>query len=172
MDKSGNQRLLGKLVVIALAMFCFGFALVPFYEKICEVTGINNVTKADEVENTQVDRSRAVKMTFDTNIRDQLPVTLKGPAAIMINPGGLQQVEYTIENLSQETLKLQAIPSYGPTVAAQHFKKLECFCFKQQVLQPGEKRTLPVVFVVDTGLPAEVKDLTLSYTLFKVAGAS
>lgn len=171
MDKRDNLRLLGKLMVAALLMFGFGFALVPFYEKICEVTGNNAVVSADEVGNTQIRRDRTIRVTFDANVREQLPVVLRAPAkAMQIHPGQLYHLDYTIENLSQERLKVQAIPAYAPLRAAAYFKKLECFCFRQQTLEPGEKRKLPVVFVVDAAIPDDVFDLTLSYTLFRVAG--
>ncbi len=173
MDKQENQRLLRKLIVVALVMFAFGFALVPFYEKICEVTGINSLMKADAVENTQVDRTRLLRVSFDANVRDQLPVRLIAPREVMqVHPGQLYHLEYLIENTSQQRQKVQAIPAYAPLQAAAHFKKLECFCFNQQTLEPGEKRKLPVVFIVDATLPAEVIDLTLSYTLFRVAGSN
>lgn len=171
MDKGENRRLLLKLIVAALGMFGFGFALVPFYEKICEVTDNNSVVKADEVRNTQVRTDRLVNITFDASIRDNLPVVLTPPHGVMkIHPGKLYTLQYQVENRSRERLKVQAIPGYAPLKAASHFKKLECFCFRQQVLEPGEKRTLPVVLVVDGELPDDVFDLTLSYTLFRVAG--
>lgn len=170
MTKQENGRLLGKLILVAVLMFGFGFALVPFYKKICEVTGNNSVLKADEPTNTQVDSSRFYRITFDANVATDLPVRLTPPrAGLSLHPGALQQVEYTVQNLSQERLKIQAIPSYSPLPVVAHFKKLECFCFKQQVLEPGETRKLPVIFVVDRDLPAGIVDLTLSYTVFKVA---
>lgn len=171
METGDNRRLLLKLIVVALGMFAFGFALVPFYEKICEVTDNNAVVKKDVVRNTQVRTDRLVKVTFDSNIRDNLPVVLTPPhGGMQIHPGKLYQLEYEIENRSAERLKIQAIPGYAPLKAASHFKKLECFCFRQQVLEPNEKRKLPVVFVVDSELPDDVFDLTLSYTVFRVAG--
>ena len=173
MNKGENRRLLGKLTVAALVMFGFGFLLVPFYEKICEVTQTNAVVKPDEVSNSQIRKDRTIRITFDANVREQLPVLLKAPQqAMQIHPGQLYHLEYEMENLSQQRLKLQAIPGYAPLVAASHFKKLECFCFKQQTLEPGEKRKLPVVFVVDSTVPDDVLDLTLSYTLFRVAGVN
>lgn len=169
MNKQDNTRLLGKLTVVALVMFGFGFALVPFYKKICEVTGNNSVLKADEVKNTQIDTGRTYRITFDATVAQNLPVTLVPPrGALTLHPGELHQVEYLMENRSKERLKVQAIPSYSPSPVVAHFKKLECFCFKQQVLEPGEAKRLPVAFVVDKELPSGISDLTLSYTLFKV----
>ena len=171
MKPSSNTRLLRKLLVVAVLMFGFGFALVPFYRKICEVTGVNALLQPDALENTQVDLSRSVAVTFDANVRDGLPVTLRPKQVHLdVHPGQLTHIEYVITNKSEQPLLVQAIPSYAPAVASRHFTKLECFCFRQQRLKPGETRSMPVVFVVDTSLPAGVGDITLSYSLFRVAG--
>lgn len=169
--RQDNAMTMKKLVVIACAMFGFGFALVPFYKKICEVTGINNVIKRDEVVNTQVDASRTVVLEFDTNLRSNLPWTFRPlEKSVSLHPGELKQVMFEIRNNSDRPVTGQAIPSYGPQLAAQHFRKLECFCFTQQTLQPGEVKKMPVVFVIDTALPGDVNTVTLSYTFFEVEG--
>lgn len=162
-----------KLLVIACVMFGFGFALVPFYKKICEVTGVNNVLRADEVANTQVDAARWLTVEFDTNVRDNLPWTFRPlEKSVRFHPGQLMQVDFEIRNNSNRAITGQAIPSYGPQVAAGYFKKLECFCFSQQTLQPGEVRRMPVVFVIEDGLPKDVNTVTLSYSFFEVEGTS
>jgi cytochrome c oxidase assembly protein subunit 11 len=166
-----NAMTLKKLVVVACAMFGFGFALVPFYKKICEVTGVNNVLKRDEVSNTQVDAARTVTLEFDTNLRNDLPWTFRPmEKSLQLHPGELKQVMFEIRNNSDRPVTGQAIPSYGPQVAGLHFRKLECFCFTQQTLQPGEVKQMPVVFVIDTALPGDVNTVTLSYTFFEVEG--
>jgi cytochrome c oxidase assembly protein subunit 11 len=166
-----NALMMRKLLVVACAMFGFGFALVPFYNKICEVTGINNVIKRDEVGNTQVDAARTVTLEFDTNLRSELPWTFKPMEKSMrLHPGELKQVMFEIRNNSNRAITGQAIPSYGPQVAGLHFRKLECFCFTQQTLQPGEVKQMPVVFVIDKALPDDVNTVTLSYTFFEVEG--
>ncbi|HWI13265.1 MAG TPA: cytochrome c oxidase assembly protein [Burkholderiales bacterium] len=166
-----NAVMLRKLVVVACAMFGFGFALVPFYNKICEVTGLNNVIKRDEVTNTQVDAARTVTLEFDTNLRSGLPWTFKPlEKSIQLHPGELKQAMFEIRNNSDRAITGQAIPSYGPQVAGLHFRKLECFCFTQQTLQPGEAKQMPVVFVIDKALPEDVNTVTLSYTFFEVEG--
>ena len=168
-----NLVMMRKLVIVACAMFGFGFALVPFYKKICEVTGINNVLKADEVANTQVDAARWLTVEFDTNVRDNLPWTFRPlEKSVRFHPGELMQVNFEIRNNSDRAITGQAIPSYGPQVAAGYFKKLECFCFSQQTLQPGEVRRMPVVFVIEDGLPKDVNTVTLSYSFFEVEGTS
>lgn len=171
--RADNRRLLIKLAVIAVGMFAFGYALVPFYEKICEVAGINNLIKPDKVANTQVDAKRWVTVEFDANLRGDLPWRFKPEQTkLAVHPGQLVQVAYDVENTTSRTVVGQAVPSYGPSVAAKYFGKLECFCFKQQTFQPGETRRMPVVFVIDPALPPEVEVITLSYSFFEVAGTS
>jgi cytochrome c oxidase assembly protein subunit 11 len=169
--EQANRRMLGKLSVIAAAMFGFGFALVPFYQKICEVTGINNLVKpAAPVQNTQVDTSRWITLEFDGNVHGLpwqfVPLT----RSVRAHPGELVQVSYEIRNTGAVGMVGQALPSYGPKLAAEHVKKLECFCFRQQALAPGEAREMPVQFVIDPSLPREVSTITLSYTFFEVQG--
>jgi cytochrome c oxidase assembly protein subunit 11 len=170
-QRHDNRLLLAKLSVIVVAMFGFGYALVPFYEKICEVTGLRNIAQADRVQNTQIDTTRAVRIEFDSNIR-KLPWQFKALTPVVdVHPGELRQVMFEIVNATDRVMTGQAIPSYGPPHAAQYFRKLDCFCFSQQTLQPGERRQMPVVFVVDAALPADVATITLSYTFFEVEGA-
>jgi cytochrome c oxidase assembly protein subunit 11 len=166
-----NRLLLAKLSVIVIAMFGFGYALVPLYEKICEATGLNNIARADAVPNTQVDATRAVRIEFDSNIR-KLPWQFRALTPVVdVHPGEVRQVMFEIVNATDRAMTGQAVPSYGPPDAAQYFRKLECFCFSRQTLQPGERRQMPVVFVVDAALPADVATITLSYTFFEVEGA-
>ena len=168
-----NLLMMRKLLIVAVAMFGFGFALVPFYEKICEVTGINSLLKPDEVTNTQVDPARFVTVEFDSNLRSNLPWTFRPlQTSVRIHPGELTTVMYEIRNNSNRAVAGQAIPSYGPQLAVRYFKKLECFCFTQQTLQPGEAKQMPVVFVIDKALPDDVNTITLSYTFFEVEGAA
>ena len=167
-----NRELLKKLLVVALGMFGFGFALVPFYEQICEATGIRNVFKADAApaKNTQVDTSRSVGIEFDSNVQ-RLSWTFKPlEARVSVHPGAVTQVIYEVTNTLDRPVTGQAVPSYSPAGSAQYFKKLECFCFQQQTLGPGETRRMPVVFVVDPELPRDVGTITLSYTFFEVNG--
>ena len=167
-----NRQLMTRLLVVAVGMFGFGFALVPFYEKICEVTGIRNILKADKAtpENTQVDTTRSVVMDFDSNVQ-KLPWTFKPlQGTVSVHPGAVTQVVYEVRNTLDRPVTGQAIPSYHPQRAAGYFKKLDCFCFTQQTLGPGEVRRMPVVFVIDPEMPRDVDAITLSYTFFEVAG--
>lgn len=166
-----NQQTLVKLLVVAVMMFGFGYAMVPFYRALCDTLGLNSVVKAEIVTNTQVDAGRFVTIEFDANLRSNLPWTFKPmEASVRIHPGALTQVIYEVRNHSDRSITGQAIPSFGPQVAGRYFKKLECFCFSQQTLAPGEVRTMPVVFVVEPGLPQDVNTVTLSYTFFEVEG--
>ena len=167
-----NRETLLKLLVITALMFGFGYALVPFYKKICEITGINNLLKADVAPvNSQVDLARNVVIEFDASQGPNLPWSFKPVAgSLTTHPGQLAQMEYEVVNTLNVAVTGQAIPSYAPRNAAQYFKKLECFCFKQQTLAAGETKRFPVVFVIDPDLPKDVGTITLSYTFFTVAG--
>lgn len=168
-----NLLTMRKLSVVAVAMFGFGFALIPFYKQICEVTGVNNVLRADAVTNTQVDFSRIVTIEFDSNLAGKLPWTFRPQqGSVRIHPGELTTMIYEIRNTSDHVVTGQAIPSYGPQLAVRYFKKLECFCFTQQTLQPGEVRQMPVVFVIEQGLPDDVNTITLSYSFFEIEGTA
>ncbi|MCL4800355.1 MAG: cytochrome c oxidase assembly protein [Burkholderiales bacterium] len=169
---AANRRMLVKLVVIAVGMFGFGFALVPFYKAICDVTGINNLVKRDAPVNTQVDYGRTVVLEFDANTHGLAWRFTPVQRSVSVHPGEMVVVEYEIANRSNVPVVGQAIPSYGPQVAAQYVRKLECFCFSQQRLEPGEVRRMPVQFVLDGGLPPEVNTITLSYTFFEVNAAA
>lgn len=167
-----NIRMMGKLAVLVVGMFGFGYAMVPLYKAICEATGINFLTRKEEgvekfAKNTQIDKSRLLTIEFDANRHGNW--TFKPEKnAIQIHPGELATMNYELVNNLPRASSGQAIPSYAPGNAAQHFKKLECFCFKQQKLEAKEKKVFPVVFVVDPKLPQNVTNITLSYTFFEV----
>ena len=176
-----NRRMLGKLAVVALAMFGFGYALVPMYRTICDALGINVLSVSERVTsagmsasakrqgNTQVDTSRKITVEFDANARG--PWDFKpAVSSLQVHPGELVTVMYEFRNKQTRTMAAQAIPSYAPMRASAHFNKLECFCFNEYILAPGEQKTWPVVFYVDPKLPKDVTTITLSYTFFEVPG--
>jgi len=168
--RRSNRALLLRLCVVVFAMFGFGFALVPFYDKICEVTGVNKIGKADATPNTQVDTTRSVRIEFDANVRN-LPWRFKPAVPVVsVHPGEVTQAEFEVVNNESRAVTGQAIPSYGPQYAAQYFRKLDCFCFTRQTLKPGESRKMQVVFVVDPAAPRELSTIALSYTFFEVEG--
>lgn len=167
-----NRETFRKLAIIALLMFGFGYGLVPLYEKICEVAGINQLAKPDEIVNTQVDRSRTIVMEFDANVRGDIAWELiPRQRKRTIHPGELVHVVFDLTNSSDLPVLAQAVPSYGPQRAGLYVKKLDCFCFTQQQIAAGEHRELPVVLVIEPSIPADVHTVTLSYTMFEIEGA-
>lgn len=170
---SGNNPvILKKLWIVALGMFAFGFALVPFYEKICEVTGVNADDAQILAKNTQVDLSRKLTLELDANVDAKLPWRfVPEQRSVQLHPGEMVQVMYEVENLSDRDIVGQAIPSYAPLLTSQFVKKIECFCFTAQTLKAHEKRKMPVMLVLDPALPKEVNTVTLSYTFFVKPGA-
>ncbi|MEY4906819.1 MAG: hypothetical protein RL260_537 [Pseudomonadota bacterium] len=171
-----NKRMLGKLCVIAAVMFGFGYALVPMYQSICEALGINILSRNESVVtgksgagnfNTQIDTSRTITVEFDANARG--PWDFKpAQSSVRVHPGEVTTVMYEFRNVQNRTMSAQAIPSYAPQQAMAHFNKLECFCFNQYTLAPGESKKWPVVFVIDPKLAKDVTTITLSYTFFEV----
>ena len=172
-----NRRMVGKLVAVTVLMFGFGYALVPIYRTICEALGVNVLARAElqgresagPAANSQIDLARTVTIEFDANSRG--PWDFKpAQAKVDVHPGEVTTVMYEFRNRQNRTMAAQAFPSYAPNVAMAHFKKLECFCFTEHVLKPGESKQWPVVFVVDRKLPKDVRTITLSYTFFEVGG--
>jgi cytochrome c oxidase assembly protein subunit 11 len=122
------------------------------------------------VSNTQIDAAREVRVELDANVRN-LPWRFRAVTPIVgVHPGAVTQVIYEVVNTTDRPVTGQAIPSYSPQHAAQYFRKLECFCFTKQTLQPGERREMPVVFVIDAAIPADIPTITLSYTFFEIDG--
>ena len=177
--RGANLQMLGKLAVISAGMFGFGYALIPIYKHICELTGVNILALSEKdipgqsarakVANTQVDTTRTITVEFDANARG--PWQFKPEKrSIQVHPGELATVMYEFQNVQNRTMAAQAIPSYAPKQAASHFNKLECFCFNQYTLEAGEKKQWPVSFVIDPKLSKDVTTITLSYTFFEVGG--
>lgn len=167
-----NLTTLAKLCVLVTLMFGFGFAMIPIYKKICEITGVNFLTReesgnAEIARNTQVDTSRMITVEFDANHQGAWQFKPER-RSIEVHPGELVTIDYELINGQSREMSGQAIPSYAPAVSAEHFRKIECFCFRQQTLGPNETRRFPVVFMVDPKLPANVSTITLSYTFFEV----
>ena len=166
--RRSNRALLARLAIVAVVMFGFGYAMIPFYDQICKATGLRDIAVPDAVTNTQVDAGRTVRIEFDANV-NKLPWRFRPLTPIvMAHPGEVVQVVY--ENSADRPMTGQAVPSYGPQRAGEYFKKLECFCFTKQSFEPREKRQMPVVFVIDPKLPKDVATITLSYTFFEVEG--
>ena len=174
-----NRQLLGKLAVVAVAMAGFGYALVPIYNTICSALGVNVLSlseldaqggkRADAKANTQIDTSRTITVEFDANARGVWEFA-PDQRSLKVHPGEMATVMYTFRNSQNRSMAAQAIPSYAPTQAMPYFNKVECFCFNQYTLAPGEAKRWPVVFVIDPKLSKDVKTITLSYTFFEVGG--
>lgn len=176
-----NFRMVGKLLVVTAGMFAFGYALVPLYKAICEATGINILALSERnlpgslgssgvlAKNSQVDVSRRITVEFDANARGPWEFA-PAQRSVTVHPGELTTVMYEFQNVQNRRMAAQAIPSYAPRQSGAYFNKLECFCFTQYTLEPGEKKQWPVAFVIDPKLPKDVTTITLSYTFFEVGG--
>ncbi len=170
-NKTGNKKTVGLLLLGAVFMFGFGYALVPLYEAYCDLTGRGKVVGISDAEASAIsgDDERLVTVVFDTNIRG-IPWEFKPLARQMrVNPGRLSEAVFMVRNKSTRPVTGRAIPSVSPPQAGIYFNKTECFCFNEQVLLPAESKEIIVKFIVDTALPARFSSLTLSYTFFNLA---
>jgi len=177
--KTDNFRLKTKLLIVAVAMFGFGYALVPFYQALCQYVGINVLARGDgniestgdaQPVNTQVDFTRSVTVEFDSNAAKGSWYFKPAVSHVTVHPGEVTTVMYEFQNNQSRRMTAQAIPSYAPMEAGASFHKLQCFCFQQYTLEPGERRSWPVVFVLDPKISNDIKTVTLSYTFFEVGG--
>lgn len=166
-----NQRLAWKLMLVAVFFAGFGFALVPLYDVFCQLTGFNGRTNAVAhvvSKNTQVDTTRWVNVEFLSHTMPGVDLELAPEQFSMrVHPGEVIHTNYVVKNRGNDVFVGQAVPSITPAVAAPYFQKIECFCFSQQTFQPGESRTMPVVFVVDPEMTRQLGTVTLSYTFFE-----
>ncbi len=164
-----NKRLVTRLLLLVVAMFAFGFALVPLYDVMCKALGINGKTGDRYTQTQQVDDSRQVRVQFlATNNADMVWGFYPKAEELSVHPGAVNEMLFVAQNPTSKPMTAQAIPSISPSTAAVYFHKTECFCFTQQMLQPGERIEMPVRFIVDRDLPKDVKHLTLAYTLFDI----
>ena len=178
-DKRTDNReetltLVGKLVLLACAMFGFGFLLVPLYDAFCEITGFGGRTnQTAAIVEEDADTSREVRIEFVTTVNEYAPFEFESRLAGMtVHPGGMYEAIFVARNLTDRDMVAQAVPSVAPSQAARYFKKLECFCFSQQEFLPGEEKDMPVRFIVDSELPDFIDTITLSYTFFDTARLS
>lgn len=183
---ASHKRLIGKLLLMVAGAFVFAFALVPLYDVLCAATGFNGKTAGPGVIRdgfgvgglqtaaapaSKVDTGRTVRVEFTGTVMPGLPWDMR-PLTISldIHPGELQQVSYLVRNTSNQTVTGQAVPSVTPGQAAQHFEKIECFCFSQQTLGPGEAREMPLAFIVKPEVDRNISHITLSYAFFSIDG--
>lgn len=179
--KPRHRRLVVRLLLLVAAAFAFGFALVPLYNVLCQVTGLNGRTKdgigaggiVSSKPASRIDTSRVVTVEFTETVMPGLPWEIKPlTRSLDLHPGELHQVTYLVRNLSDKPIVGQAVPSVTPGQAAQHFDKLDCFCFRQQTLAPGEAREMPLTFVVKPEIDTDIRTVTLSYAFFSAPDQS
>ncbi len=162
-----NRRMMGKLLVIAVFMLGFGFAMVPMYRQICEALGITQ-TRTVAAVNTQVDRTRSVNVELLASSAG-LPWKFEAiDRNVRLHPGELATVRYRVENTLGRPVTANAVMNTAPAIAARYLEKQECFCFSTQTLAAGEVREMPVVFKVSSQAPADLDVISLSYTFFEV----
>lgn len=165
------RQLILRLTLVVLGMFGFGFALVPLYDVFCDITGLNGKTNAQAYVPVAelVDTSREVKVQFIATNNESMPWEFRPEVfELTVNPGAEIKTTFYAKNPRGEQMIAQAVPSISPGKAAVYFHKTECFCFNRQVLAAGESTDMPLSFIVDRDLPASVKTIVLSYTLFDV----
>lgn len=169
--KTQNAPLVVKMVVLTVAMFGFGFALVPLYDVFCDLTGLNgkvSLTGA-EVQSFEVDENREVVLEMITSLNENMPLSFKAEQSrLRVVPGKYYTVNFTATNHTDRPMVGQAIPSVSPGLASSHVIKTECFCFKQQRFEPGESKTMPVRLTINPALNTNTKMVTLSYTFFDI----
>ncbi|KXU39258.1 cytochrome C oxidase assembly protein [Ventosimonas gracilis] len=164
-----TSQLIRRLLIVVCLMFAFGFALVPLYDVMCKALGINGKTGDAYSGAQQVDESRSVRVQFlTTNAAGMVWEFHPAVEELSVHPGAVNEALFIARNPSDKPMSAQAIPSVAPARAAAWFHKTECFCFTQQVLMPGERIEMPLRFIVDQALPADVGQLTLGYTLFDI----
>jgi cytochrome c oxidase assembly protein subunit 11 len=166
-----HRKLVTSLLVIVVGAFGFGYALVPLYDVFCAITGFGGRTNEEAVAVVEApDLSREVRIEFVTTVNSYAPFEFAADADSMtVNPGKMYFATFTAKNLSEKDKVAQAVPSVTPGTAAEHFVKIECFCFDQQTFTANEERAMPLQFIVDPDLPDYVDTITLQYTFFDTA---
>jgi cytochrome c oxidase assembly protein subunit 11 len=180
---AAHRRLAGKLLLGTVAAFAFGFALTPLYDALCAVTGLNGKpprqvggfgvnglggTAGERAAPSPIDHTRVVTIDFTGTVMPGLAWEMRPlTARLDVHPGELQQVRYLVRNLSDTAIVGQAVPSVAPGQAARHFDKIDCFCFAQQALAPGEQKELPLVFRLRPEIDRDVRNVTLAYAFFR-----
>ncbi len=173
-QQPNNTRLVIKLLSVVVGMFAFGFALVPLYDVFCDITGLNGKTAGTAaVAASEVDTSRTVTVEFVTRTQGNMAWEFRAETKrVRVHPGEMTQVDFTVKNPTTRSIVGHAVPSVSPGQAALYLNKTECFCFNNQPLAPGEEATMPMVFYVDPGLPADIGFFTLQYTFYDVTQAN
>ncbi|MDG1073468.1 MAG: cytochrome c oxidase assembly protein [Methylophilaceae bacterium] len=170
--KANNKQLAVRLLIVAVAGLAFGFALAPLYNILCEAIGLNgkaDITATAAASNTVIDQSRKVTVLFTGETMPGLDWGFSANEPnVEVYPGEIKLTSYKAINRGKQAVVGSAVPSISPEVASLYFKKIECFCFNQQTLQPGEIKDMPIRFFVSPDLPKDIKTVTLSYSFYKV----
>ncbi|HWU35068.1 MAG TPA: cytochrome c oxidase assembly protein [Methylovorus sp.] len=163
-----NRQLGYKLLVIVAMALAFAYGLVPLYDVLCRVTGLNGKTENVAVSaQSRVDTARWVEVSFTSSVMPGLAWSFHPvQSSIRVHPGKIETVTFIARNMANETVAGQAVPSVSPGKASEYFKKIECFCFQRQDLRAGESREMPLRFYVSPDIPEDVKALTLSYAFY------
>ena len=169
--EENQNRTIRQLLMVVVGMFAFGFAMVPLYDIVCEVTGLNGKTAgkyvADEAQVVQEDRLVTIQFLANNNA-DMSWDFRPEVRSLKVHPGKMNETNFYVRNVTGKTMVGQAVPSVSPFNAAEYLHKTECFCFEQQQLADGESMDMPLRFIIDSNIPESVKTLTLSYTLYDV----
>ena len=174
MSQRSNKKHATLLVALAIGMFGFAFALVPLYDVLCEITGLNGKSTGqaallEEINTSSRDAEREVSIEFLAKVARGMPWEFRPVDSKMtVKPGVMNSTRFYVRNRAQTQVTGQAVPSVSPGLASQYLKKVECFCFEQQELAGGDEIEMGVSFYVDADLPIEINELTLSYTMFLV----
>jgi cytochrome c oxidase assembly protein subunit 11 len=168
------RSLTGRLLLLAVAMFGFGFALVPLYDVFCEITGFGGRTNTEAVAVEEApDFGRVIRVEFMTTVNSYAPFEFEADVDSMsVHPGKMYFSTFTATNLTADGRVAQAVPSVAPVAAAEHFVKIECFCFNNQAFAANEEKAMPLQFIVDPDLPDYVDTITLQYTFFDTASVA
>ena len=172
-QERANRRLVVRLAMIGIAMFGFGYAMVPLYDVFCELTGFGGrAVPTGAAANQAIDQQRMVTVEFVANVNIDAPWEFKPTEAkLQVHPGQFYQTRYYAQNLTEQTISGQAVYNVAPPQAARYLRKIECFCFTQQLFGPQEGKDMPLAFQIDPALPPEIKTITLSYTFFRFTAA-
>ncbi|MDD5181374.1 MAG: cytochrome c oxidase assembly protein [Gallionellaceae bacterium] len=175
--RQANRKLVKKLLLAVAAASVFGFAMVPFYDALCKITGLNGKTggaaSAQTVQARKIDTSRFVTVELNGNTMQGLSWEFgANQNKLRVHPGEIVMTAFHVKNPTNQALMGQAVPSVSPGWTAQYFNKIECFCFKQQTLNPGESKEMPLTFFVSPELPKDVKEIALSYAFFPIGNGS
>jgi cytochrome c oxidase assembly protein subunit 11 len=171
--RNANRRLAMKLLLMVACAIGFAFALVPFYDLLCNVTGLNGKTGSavQVAPGAKIDTARWVTVEFTSTVMPGMSWEFRPAQTRMrVHPGEVARTSYVAKNPTSRTMAGQAVPSVSPGWAAEHFQKVVCFCFQRQELKAGETREMPLEFFVSPDLPANVQEISLSYSMFPISG--